>query len=134
MMRMKAYMTTLMRAQHQEREAEAERADPVRAFLMRVLAAGEWRTALTAVPWCTEVAAVTVHDSYAAASARMRHAPAFDLVMKRWRRLLPPGSLRRIRKRQGPYRPVYYLFPELDEARAYFRQVTGVDPAPEDAA
>jgi hypothetical protein len=121
---MKAYLRELMRAQCQE--AAALSTDPAQEFLLRVLASGEFRTSLAVTPWGMEVAVMTVQDSYTAWVAQLRHAPPFAIVMKRLRRLLPPGSLRKVRKRKARDRMSFYWLPDLEEARAYFSTVTGI--------
>ena len=112
-----------------QRAQTMERINPVGAFLMHTLAAGEFRTQHVPVPWRKEISAGELQDSYTIATARCRNAPpGFDLAMRRLRSFLPPGSLKKIRKRQGGCRPFYYLLPALKVAREHFQHVTGIDP------
>jgi hypothetical protein len=111
-----------------QRAQTMERTDPVGAFLMQALAAGEFRTQHgPGIPWSKEVAAWDLQDSYMAATARVRYAPGFAFAMKRLRTLLPPRSLRTIRKRQGHGRSRYYQLPQLKAARTHFQCATGID-------
>jgi len=58
-----------------QRAQTMERTDPVGSFLMQALAAGEFRTQHTVVPWSKEIASGDLQDSYTAATARGRHPP-----------------------------------------------------------
>ena len=104
-----------------------ERTDPVGSFLMQALAAGEFRTQHTVVPWSKEIASGDLQDSYTAATAQARHPPGFPLAMKRLRALLPPRSLRQVRRRSRHDRVRYYQLPSLKAARAHFQCATGIE-------
>ncbi len=114
-----------LRAQQSE---TLSRTNPVAAWWMNVLADGSFTVENGAIDWEPEISAAYVHDSYLRASARMRNAPSWDAAAKQLRKLVPPGALGRIRRSGQEGRLFFYRLPDLDEARAYFRTVTGVDP------
>jgi hypothetical protein len=112
-----------------QRAQTMERTDPVGAFLMQALAAGEFRTQHgVGIPWSKEVAAWQLQDSYMFATSRSRvQPPGFAFAMKRLRTLLPQGALRTVRKRQGHDRARYYRLPPLKAARTHFQCATGIE-------
>jgi hypothetical protein len=118
----------ISKALAEQRAQTMERTDPVGAFLMQVLAAGEFRTQQgMRITWSKDIPAWQLQDSYIAATARARYAPGFAFAMKRLRALLPPGALRTIRKRKGHDRSRHYRLPALKTARAHFQCATGIE-------
>ena len=122
---MKAYLNELNTfAQPQQQPACA---DPVKSLLMQALERGGFHAADALRPWPKEIASWDLQDSYTAATAQARHPPGFPLAMKRLRALLPPRSLRQVRRRSRHDRVRYYQLPEITAARAHFQRVTGIE-------
>lgn len=116
---------------HALRAQQAEtlmRTNPVAAWLFHVLADGAFTVDGGAEDWQREISAGVLQESYRAATTRARSAPTWDAAAKKLRTLLPPGSLVRVRKCVQGGRAFYYGLPDLDEARAHFKTITGVDP------
>lgn len=114
-----------LRAQQME---TLSRSNPVAAWWLNVLADGSFTVEGGAIDWRDTIPAADVQDSYHRATARMRGAPGWDAAAKQLRKLVPPGALGRVRRTGQDGRQFFYSLPELDEARAHFRAVTGVDP------
>ncbi|MGA7180921.1 MAG: DUF5906 domain-containing protein [Thiobacillaceae bacterium] len=104
------------------------RTDPVAGWWIHVLAEGAFTVEGGAVDWAAEISATEMQESYTRGTARARNAPSWDVAARKLRRLLPAGELGRVRKSEGISRVFYYRLPGLDEARAYFKEVTGVNP------
>jgi hypothetical protein len=116
---------------HALRAQQAEtlmRTNPVAAWLFHVLADGAFTVDGGAEDWQREISAGVLQESYRVATTRSRSAPTWDAAAKKLRTLLPPGSLVRVRKSVQGGRAFYYGLPDLDEARAHFKTITGVDP------
>ncbi len=116
------------KALHTQQVETLSRSNPVAAWWLNVLAGGSFTVEGGAIDWRTEIPAADLQESYLRASARMRNAPSWDAAAKQLRKLIPPGALGRIRRCGQDGRLFFYSLPELDEARAYFRTITGVDP------
>lgn len=104
------------------------RSNPVAAWWMNVLAEGSFTVEDGAIDWRDTIPAADAQESYHRATSRMRGAPSWDAAAKQLRKLIPPGALGRVRRLGQDGRQFFYTLPELDEARAHFRRVTGVDP------
>jgi len=104
------------------------RSNPVAAWWLNVLADGSFTVEGGAIDWRDTIPAADAQESYHRATSRMRGAPSWDAAAKQLRKLIPPGALGRVRRLGQDGRQFFYTLPDLDEARAHFRRVTGVDP------
>lgn len=105
-----------------------QRSDPVAAWVLNALSEGAFVTKDGSLEWAEEISSSDLQESYVAATARSRYAPPFHVAAKRLRGLLPPGSLTKLRKGGHTSRYFSYQLPDLDQARRYFKEITGVDP------
>lgn len=104
------------------------RTDPVTAWVFHVLAEGAFTVEDGALEWRTEIHAGVLQESFHRATSRARNVPSWDAAAKKLRTLLPAGSLSKVRRSEPGGRAFYYVLPDLDDARAHFKSITGVDP------
>ena len=117
------------KALHSQQAETLSHTNPVAAFWLHVLAEGEFTLDYGSVVWGTGISSGEFQESYRLATARARHAPAFDQAAKQLRPFLPPGSLTKVRRSLGPGdRYFEYQLPDLQVARLHFEAVTGVNP------
>lgn len=116
------------KALHTQQVETLARTNPVAGWWLHALTEGSFTVEGGAIDWCPEIPAADLQDSYQRATARVRGAPGWDAAAKQLRKLVPPGALGRARRSGHDGRHFYYILPDLDEARAHFRGVTGVDP------
>lgn len=105
-----------------------EQRNPVAVWWLHSLADGAFTLSDGFVDWHAEVPAAALQNSYRSFTHGMRNAPSWDLAAKKLREMLPPGTLVKVRRGQGPVRAFYYQLPDLGEARAHFEKVFGINP------
>jgi hypothetical protein len=110
--------------------------DPIKAWWMGALAEGEFPLPEGELEWGDSVDTILLRKSYDHATRRTRHAPQFNEAMKEVRKLVPAGSLTKHRPRGDGNlgRRYVYRLPPIEEARAKFKEVTGVEVFADDAS
>jgi hypothetical protein len=109
--------------------------DPVKAWWLGALTEGEFPMQEGASDWGASVNADQLRRSYEHSTRRARHAPQFNEAMKIVRGFVPAGSLTKQRPRDGGnLRRHVYRLPPIEEARAKFRERTGVEIVADDAS